>query len=228
MAAAESSFKAARARRIVLALALLFLIAMAYGLRKRFGLALVSDWLQSLGPWAPFVYMLIFLLAPALFLPGAPITIAGGAIFGPMWGTFYSVVGATGGATLAFLISRHLAGEWAELKAGGIVKRLKQGVEEEGWRFVAFTRLVPLFPFNLLNYGFGLTRIKLSHYVAASFFCMIPGAAAYSLIGYAGREAVLGHGWPLLKISTVLGIILFLFMLPRLLRRLKEPEDSQG
>ena len=228
MISLATSFREIGARKIILGLALFFLIAVAYVLRDRMSGALLVNWIRSMGAWAPLVYVLIYLIAAPLFLPGAPITIVGGAIFGPMWGTVYSVVGATGGATLAFLISRHLAGEWAELKARGIVKRLKQGVEEEGWRFVAFTRLVPLFPFNLLNYGFGLTRIKLSHYVAASFFCMIPGAAAYSLIGYAGREAVLGHGWPLLKISTVLGIILFLFMLPRLLRRLKEPEDSQG
>jgi uncharacterized membrane protein YdjX (TVP38/TMEM64 family) len=226
MAAAESSFKGIGARSIVLAFALLFLVAIGYALRERFDPPLVSYCLQSLGAWAPLVYILIFLLAPALFLPGAPITIAGGAIFGPVWGTVYSVVGATGGATLAFLISRHLAGEWAELKARGIVKRLKRGVEEEGWRFVAFTRLVPFFPFNVLNYGFGLTRIKLSHYVVASFLCMIPGAAAYSLVGYAGREVVLGGEGLVLKISAALGMILFLSMLPRLLRQLRKREES--
>jgi uncharacterized membrane protein YdjX (TVP38/TMEM64 family) len=226
MAGDESNFRGVSTRSIVLAFALLFLIAITYVLRERFDPTLISDWLQSLGPWAPLAYILIFLLAPALLLPGAPITIAGGAIFGPIWGTVYSAVGATGGATIAFLISRHLAGEWAELKARGIVKRLKQGVEEEGWRFVAFTRLVPFFPFNLLNYGFGLTRIKLSHYVVASFFCMIPGAAAYSLIGYAGREVVLGGEGLMLKISVAFGMMLFLSMLPRLLRQLRKPEAS--
>jgi uncharacterized membrane protein YdjX (TVP38/TMEM64 family) len=223
MTSAETSFREMGPRRMVLGLALLVFIAAAFVLRERFGAAPLVDWIRSVGPWAPLVYMLVFLIAPALFIPGAPITIAGGALFGPVWGTIYSVVSATAGATLAFQISRHLVGEWAERKAGGIVKRLKDGVEEEGWRFVAFTRLVPLFPFNVLNYGYGLTRVKFSHYVVASFFCMIPGAAAYSLIGYAGREAVLGGDWPLLQISAALGLMFFLSMLPRLVLHLRKP-----
>lgn len=228
MTTAETSFRETAARKIVLALALLFLIGGAYVLRERFNAALLVDWIQSLGPWAPAVFMLIFLIAPALFIPGAPITIAGGALFGPVWGTFYSIVAATGGAALAFQISRHLAGDWVERNSGGIVKRLKDGVEEEGWRFVAFTRLVPLFPFNVLNYGFGLTRVKFFHYVVASFFFMMPGAAAYSFIGYAGREAVLGGEWPVLKISAALGLIIFLSMIPRFLFRLKKQNESRG
>ena len=63
------------------------------------------------------------------------------------------------------------------------------GVSAEGWRFVAFVRLVPLFPFNLVNYAFGLTRIRVGEYVLASFVCMAPGALAYTYLGYAGREA---------------------------------------
>jgi uncharacterized membrane protein YdjX (TVP38/TMEM64 family) len=209
-------------RKIFLGLGIFVFITIAFVARERFGSAPLIEWLRSAGPWAPVVYMLVFLIAPVLFVPGAPITIAGGALFGPVWGTIYSIVAATAGASLAFQISRHLGGEWAERKAGGIVKRLKKGVEEEGWRFVAFTRLVPLFPFNVLNYGYGLTRIKFSHYVLASFFCMIPGAAAYSLIGYAGREAVLGGEWPLLQISAAVGLILFLSMVPRFILHLRK------
>jgi len=228
MASAHTSFKETGARKIVLGLALLILIAGAFVLRERFSVAPLVDWIQSVGPWAPIAYMLVFLIAPVLFLPGAPITIAGGALFGPLWGTIYSVFSATAGAALAFQISRHLAGEWAHRKAGGIVKRLKEGVEKEGWRFVAFTRLVPLFPFNVLNYGYGLTRVKFSHYIVASFFCMIPGATAYSLIGYAGREAVLDGDWPLLKISAALGLMLFLSMLPRLVLRVRKPGGGRS
>jgi len=221
MSSAGTRFNETRTRKIFLGLGILFFIAIVFVTRERFGSAPLIEWLRSAGPWAPVVYMLVFSIAPVLFLPGAPIAIAGGALFGPMWGTIYSIVAATAGASLAFQISRRLAGEWAERKAGGIVKRLKEGVEEEGWRFVAFTRLVPLFPFNLLNYGFGLTRIKFSHYVLASFFCMIPGAAAYNLVGYAGREAVLGGEWPLLQIGAAVGLILFLSMVPRFILRLR-------
>jgi hypothetical protein len=77
-------------------------------------------------------------------------------------------------------------------KAGGRAKQLIDGVEQEGWRFVAFVRLVPLFPFNLLNYALGLTRIPFPAYVIASWLFMLPGAFAYTWLGFAGREAK-GH-----------------------------------
>ena len=97
-----------------------------------------------------------------LFLPGSVITLAGGALFGPVWGTFYSLTGATAGAAAAFLVARYLASDWVHRKAGGWTKQLIEGVDKEGWRFVAFVRLVLLFPFNLLNYALGLTRIPLA------------------------------------------------------------------
>ena len=74
-----------------------------------------------------------------------------------------------------------------------------QGVEEEGWRFVAFVRLVPLFPFNLVNYPFGLTRIRITESVTASFVCMAPGALAYTWLGYAGQEAASGQSAKFVK-----------------------------
>ena len=85
----------------------------------------------------------------------------GGALFGPLWGTLWNLSGATLGATLAFAIARYLGADWVARRAGERLVRLIRGVEEEGWRFVAFVRLVLLFPFNLVNYAFGLTRIGL-------------------------------------------------------------------
>ena len=86
---------------------------------------------------------------------------------------------------------------WRRTGCGGRpaarLERLIKGVEAEGWRFVAFVRLVPLFPFNLLNYALGLTRIPLVPYVLASLVCMVPGTLAYTWLGYAGREALAGN-----------------------------------
>jgi uncharacterized membrane protein YdjX (TVP38/TMEM64 family) len=98
------------------------------------------------------------------FLPGAVFGLAGGALFGPVWGSLWNLIGATLGATLAFLAARYTAGDWVARRTGARLKALVEGVEAEGWRFVAFVRLVPLFPFNLLNYALGLTRIRLDHY----------------------------------------------------------------
>ena len=147
--------------RILLFLGLAAGVALALLYRDRFDAAALEAWVQEAGIAAPLLFMLIYALAAVLFLPGSVLTLAGGALFGPVLGTFYNLTGATLGATLAFLIARYLASDWVAKKAGGRVKQLINGVENEGWRFVAFVRLVPLFPFNLLNYALGLTRLKL-------------------------------------------------------------------
>ena len=105
---------------------------------------------------------------PWLSFPARSSRLAGGALFGPFWGSLWNLLGATLGATLAFLVARYVGGDWVERKAGGLLKRLIDGVDAEGWRFVAFVRLVPLFPFNLSNYVLGLTRIPLHQYVIAT------------------------------------------------------------
>jgi uncharacterized membrane protein YdjX (TVP38/TMEM64 family) len=137
-------------------------------------------------------------------------------------GTFYNLTGATLGATMAFLVARYLTSNWVEQKIGGRLKQLKEGVEHEGWRFVAFVRLVPLFPFNLLNYALGLTRIKLSHYIIASYLCMLPGAIAYTYLGYAGREAVAGSEDAIQKGLLALALLAMVAFLPRLIRSLRQ------
>ena len=101
----------------------------------------------------------------------------GRRILGPFWGTALNLGGATLGAAAAFLIARYVAADWVRQKAAGRLDRLITGVEAEGWRFVAFVRLVPLFPFNLTNYALGVTRISLKHYILASLVCMVPGTA---------------------------------------------------
>jgi uncharacterized membrane protein YdjX (TVP38/TMEM64 family) len=102
------------------------------------------------------------------FLPGSLFALVGGALFGPVWGAILNLLGATIGAGIAFLVARCLAGDWVAQKAAGRLKRLISGVEAEGWRLVAFVRLVSLFPFNLTNYALGLTRIVFLAYVVTS------------------------------------------------------------
>ncbi len=165
-------------------------ITLAIVYRDRFDAVALEQWVAEAGAAGPILFMLIYAIGTVFFLPGSVLTLAGGAIFGPVWGTFYNLTGATLGATVAFVIARYLASHWVEHRTGGRLKQLKEGVEGEGWRFVAFVRLVPLFPFNLLNYALGLTRIKLSHYLIATYICMLPGAIAYTYLGYALKEAV--------------------------------------
>lgn len=196
-------------------------ITLAVIYRGQFDAVALEQWVGQAGAAGPILFMLIYALATVFFLPGSVLTLAGGALFGPVFGTLYSLTGATLGATLAFLVSRYLASAWVERKVGGRLKQIKQGVEAEGWRFVAFVRLVPLFPFNLLNYALGLTRIRLSHYVLASYLCMLPGAIAYTYLGYAGREAVAGSEGMIQKGLLGLALLALVAFLPRLISRLR-------
>jgi uncharacterized membrane protein YdjX (TVP38/TMEM64 family) len=184
--------------------------------------------LQRFGPLAPILFVLLYALATVLFAPGSIITVAGGALFGPVWGTLWNLTGATLGATLAFVIARYVASDWVSRRAGERLSRLMRGVEEEGWRFVAFVRLVPLFPFNLVNYALGLTRIRLREYVLASFLFMVPGALAYTYLGYAGREAVSGQAGAIRKALLALALLAAVAFLPRLIRRLKGPRFTDA
>jgi uncharacterized membrane protein YdjX (TVP38/TMEM64 family) len=208
-------------RKVILVVVLAVLIGLALMFRYYIRVDLLLDQIRALGVWGPLAYIVSYSIAPSLFIPGFPLTIAAGALFGPVWGTVYTLIGATSGATLAFFIARYLAAEWVEQRSQGIVKKLKEGVEQEGWRFVAFTRLVPLFPFNLLNYAFGLTKIRPLHYIVTSFFAMLPGAAVYSFVGYAGRESAVGGEGLALKVAAALGLLIFVTMIPKFVRTLR-------
>ncbi len=182
----------------------------------------LDTWLGSLGPWAPVGYVALYTLATVAFFPGAVITLAGGVLFGPIWGSIWSLAGATLGATLSFLMARFIAGDWVVRSSGGFMRRLIDGVDAEGWRFVAFVRLVPLFPFNLSNYALGLTRIPIHHYVLATFICMVPGAVAYTWLGHAGREVLAGETDAVRYGLLALGLLAVIALLPRLLGRLRK------
>ena len=208
--------------RAALALLLVGAVALAFAYRGRLDVGALETWVSGAGAAGPLLFIGLYAAATVLFLPGSVLTLAGGALFGPLWGTLYNLTGATLGAVLAFLIARYLAADWVQDRAGGVGKRLVQGVEAEGWRFVAFTRLVPLFPFNILNYALGLTRIPFLHYLIATYLCMLPGALAYTWLGYAGREAAAGGEGLIQKGLIALALLAGLAFLPRLIARLRQ------
>jgi len=201
-------------------------IAVGYLYRDALNVEALESWVADAGIAGPFVFMLIYIIGTVLFFPGAVLTLAGGAIFGPVWGTLYNLTGATIGAGIAFLLARYLASDWVEKKAGGRLAQLKGGVEEEGWRFVAFVRLVPLFPFNVLNFALGLTKIKFWHYLLTSYVCMFPGAVAYTYLGYAGREAAAGGDGLIQKGLLALALIAVSLFLPRVIKRIRNRQNK--
>jgi len=183
--------------------------------------AMLNAWMEAAGVWAPVAYVVLFTIATVAFVPGAIFGLAGGALFGPLWGSILNLLGATAGATIAFLVARYVAGDWVERKTGPRVKHLIEGVEAEGWRFVALVRLVPLFPFNLSNYALGLTRIPLRDYVLTSLLCMVPGVVAYAWLGHAGRGALTGEAGAIRYALLALAFLAAVALLPPIVRRMR-------
>jgi uncharacterized membrane protein YdjX (TVP38/TMEM64 family) len=207
--------------RLVLVAALVVAIVWFAFHREFLEAARLEGELQRFGRWAPFLFVGLYALATILFVRGSVLTVVGGALFGPLWGTLWNLTGATLGATFAFLTARYVAADLVSRTAGERLARVIRGVDEEGWRFVAFVRLMPLFPFNLVNYAFGLTRIRLAEYVLTSFVCMAPGAIAYTYMGYAGREAAAGSTGTIRNALIALGLLAAVLFLPRLIGRLR-------
>ncbi|MDM8564229.1 TVP38/TMEM64 family protein [Candidatus Halobeggiatoa sp. HSG11] len=208
--------------RLLLLLIIVIGISLVVINRDYIDVTTVQLWVEKAGFAAPLVFMLIYSIGTVFFLPGSILTLAGGALFGPILGTFYNLTAATIGAMLSFLVARFLASDWVAQKTGGRLKRLIVGVESEGWRFVAFVRLVPLFPFNLLNYALGITRIGFIQYSITTYICMLPGAIAYTYLGYAGREAIVGGESIIQKILLALALLAVVGFLPRLIAILRK------
>ncbi len=143
------------------------------------------DWIRGLGALAPVVFIAIYVAGCVAFIPGSILTIGAGVIFGVVRGSIYVSIAATLGATAAFLVGRYLARDWVSERFAGSAKfrALDEAVAREGWKMVFLTRLSPVIPFSLLNYGFGLTRVTLRDYFFASWAGMIPATILYVYIG---------------------------------------------
>ena len=122
--------------------------------------ARLKQWIEGYGAQAPAVYIAGYIVAVVFFVPGLSITVLGGVAFGPLWGTLYVWIAATIGAGLAFLVARYAVRGTVErwVQASPRIAKMDGQAAEHGWRIVMLTRLVPIFPFNLQNYAYGLTR----------------------------------------------------------------------
>jgi uncharacterized membrane protein YdjX (TVP38/TMEM64 family) len=181
----------------------------------------IAAWVASLGIWAPIGFVAVYSLGSIAAIPGGIFDVVGGAVFGPYWGTLLDLIGGSLGAAFAFLVARYLARDWVEARAGARVQRVMRSVDAEGWRFVAFVRLVPIFPYNIVNYLLGLTRVPFHHYLAATVVFMAPSTVAYTWLGFAGREAMAGDTHQFYYAFVAFALIGVLIFVPRFLRRFR-------
>lgn len=151
-------------------------------------------WIDGLGASGALAFIAIYVLATVLFLPGSVLTLGAGVVFGVLQGFLYVFLGASLGATGAFLIGRYLARGWVaqKLATNPKFKAIDTAVGQAGFKIVFLTRLSPVFPFNLLNYALGITGVTLKDYLLG-FVGMIPGTFLYVYLGsLAGNLALLG------------------------------------
>jgi uncharacterized membrane protein YdjX (TVP38/TMEM64 family) len=146
------------------------------------------------------------------FLPGLAITIAGGLIFGAVWGTVWTTLGANLGAIAAFLIGRYAARDMVKgmLEKNQALRKIDEGVARQGWRMLLITRLVPIFPFNVQNYVYGLTDIPLRTYVLVTVPCMLPATIAFNFAAGSVRTGDFGKTLWYLGIAAVFFVLLSL------------------
>lgn len=176
-------------------IAALVAVANYFDLQQLFRQALA--WISGLGAVGPLVFIGLYIIACVLLLPGSLLTLGAGVVFGVIKGSWVVSVASTLGATCAFLVGRYLARDWVgdKIASHDKFRAIDEAVAAQGWKIVGLTRLSPVFPFNLLNYAFGLTQVKFKHYVIASWLGMLPGTIMYVYIGsLAGDLASLGSG----------------------------------
>ena len=169
----------------------------------------LNNIVKSYGIFAPLIFMGIYALATVFFMPGIPFALFSGAFFGPVLGVIYADFGATIGACLAFFLARYFLKDWVEDKIKGTgLENLYNEAEKKGWKIVAFTRLIPLFPFNLLNYFFGITKVKFFDYFWATLIFMLPGCIGYVVFGSSIFDLLSGK----ISIKFIIGILLIFIM----------------
>ena len=181
----------------------------------------IKTWVESFGVIAPLVYIGLYLISTVFFLPGSPVTVLAGFVFGPLWGVFYASIASIISIVCAFLIARYVARDLVEgwVKDNPQFRKIDQQVEEQGWRILMFTRLVPIFPFNLQNYAYGLTNIRFSTFVFISAIFMLPGTTAWVLLGGAFVSGE-GNVWKTMLYLGIAGVfMLVLSFVPNLLRK---------
>jgi uncharacterized membrane protein YdjX (TVP38/TMEM64 family) len=195
-----------------------FILAIKYNAH----LADMIAWVKLQGYLAPLFFILLYCISCLIAFPGLILTLAGGALFGPVWGTLINLIAATLGATCAFLLSRYYLSDWVERKSGRHLSRIITAIDNQGWLFVAFIRIVPLVPFNIVNFMLGVTNIRLMTYVLTTFAFMLPTEIAYTYAGFTGSKVILEGQKYVMHSIIIVCIIGLMALIPLMFTKLKK------
>jgi uncharacterized membrane protein YdjX (TVP38/TMEM64 family) len=217
---------------VKMALLLMFIVAAIYLVRfspasqyltsQQLGL-----FLESIGFWAPLMFVIIYVIGVCLFLPGTLLTAMGAAIFGPYWGFLYVWTGAMIGASLAFLIGRYLGRDFAASLIGDKLKRFDDAIERNGFATVLYLRLM-YFPFTPMNFGMGLTKVRFWDYLFGTALGILVGTFIFTFfVGTMKDVWASGQSEELLswKVFLSLALFVFSFFIPKLLKMAKASKE---
>lgn len=170
----------------------------------------IKTWIESLGPWAPVVYIVIYALRPLVFFPASVLTLTGGVLFGAWFGTLYTLIGATLSAVVGYVMAERLSKLWNSSAAIDRLQKAKRQMEENGFIYVVWFRLVPFLNFDVVSYVAGLARVKWLPFILATVIGMFPGTVAYNFLGgslIAGDWRVIVAALTVVVLFTVISLI---------------------
>ncbi len=213
--------------RILILMAIIAIIAIVFRLTplkiSDFKPEKIRDFILSFGIWAPIVFMVIYALRGAvLVIPVGVMSLAGGLAFGKWFGTIYILIGATLGASLSFMIARVFGRKFIEhfeWLHKGRIKSFDDSIEKNGFRMMIFMRLIPLFQYDAVNFGAGLSKIKFRDFFIASFIGMAPGGFINAMLG-SSLDNIIS-----VQFFVALGIFILLMFIPTIFKKIKKRKN---
>ncbi len=185
----------------------------------------VKNFILQFGIWSPIVFITIYALRGAvLVIPVGIMSFAGGLAFGKWFGTIYILIGATLGASLSFVIARYFGRQFIETFSWlhkGKIKQFDEGIEKNGFRMMLFMRLMPLFQYDAVNFGAGLSKIKFRDYVLATFIGMAPGGFINAMLGSSLEKIVS------IQFLAALGFFILLMFIPTIYKKIKRKRNGE-
>jgi uncharacterized membrane protein YdjX (TVP38/TMEM64 family) len=143
----------------------------------------IKAWILSFGWAAPVLFILIYAVRPLILFPASILSLTGGLAFGPVWGTVYTIVGATMGAVLSFWLARFLGNKFVRIRLKENWDKFEKQLQQKGFIYILLLRLIPIFPFDLISYGAGVSKVSFSAFLFGTLLGIIPGTFAYNFLG---------------------------------------------
>lgn len=174
---------------------------------------MIQKWIVSFGWAAPILFILIYTVRPLILFPASILSFTGGLAFGPLWGTLYTIIGATSGAVLSFLTARVLGKRLVRKQWTGQWHKVEKQLEERGFLYILILRLIPLFPFDLISYACGVSKMRLPAFFFGTLIGIVPGTFAYNFLGSSFVQGSLR------SIAAAAAVFIVVLLVPMILKR---------